>query len=92
MKDEKGKMVTISIRLDSDLKNKMEKLCDDLGMSMSTAYTIFTKKCVTEQGLPFKVNVDPFYSKANQEFLKRSLKELEEGKGIKYNPFEDKEE
>ncbi len=92
MKNEKSKMVTISLRLDSDLKDKMEKLCDELGMSMSTAYTIFTKKCVSEQGLPFKVNVDPFYSEANMKFLKRGIKALNEGKGIKFNPFEDKEE
>ena len=88
----KKQMVTISIRLDAELKKQMEDLCEELGITMASAYTIFTKKCVREHGLPFKVTLDPFYSRANQEYLIRSLKELEEGKGIKYNPFEDKEE
>ena len=34
----------VTFRMDSDLKNKMEKLCDDLGMNLTTAFTIFAKK------------------------------------------------
>ena len=82
-------MVTLSIRLDADLKEKMENLCEELGMSMSTAYTIFTKKCVKEHGIPFKISADPFYSQSNMDHLKRSIKELDEGKGIEFDPFKE---
>ena len=88
MKNDK-EMVTISIRLDADLKSQMESLCEEMGMSMSTAYMIFTKKCVSEHGIPFKVSIDPFYSKSNLDHLKRAIKELDEGRGIAYNPLEE---
>ncbi len=81
------KMITFSIRLDSELKEAMERLCENLGMSMGTAYTIYTKKCVNEQAIPFKVSYDPFYSESNQEFIRKSLESLNAGKGIPYNPL-----
>ena len=81
--------VTISIRLDAGLKEKMESLCNDLGMSMSTAYTIFTKKCVNEHGIPFKVSSDSLYSEESIAYLKKVMKDLDEGKGIKYNPLKE---
>ena len=36
--------VNINFRMDAELKKSMEKLCDELGMSMTTAFTIFAKK------------------------------------------------
>ena len=77
-----GNITTISIRIDSDLKKQMENLCRELGMSMATAYTIFTKKCISENGIPFRVSSDPFYSESNIEFLKEGIKALNAGKGV----------
>lgn len=34
----------VNFRMDSDLKKSTEALCDELGMSMTTAFTIFAKK------------------------------------------------
>ncbi len=81
-------MVTVSIRLDASLKNQMESLCKNLGMSMATAYTIFTKKCISEQAIPFKVSVDPIYSEKSVAYIKKAIKELDDGKGIEFNPLE----
>lgn len=36
-----------------------------MGMSMTTAFTIFATKVAREQRIPFEINVDPFYSEAN---------------------------
>lgn len=35
---------TISIRMDEELKKNMELTCQELGMNMTTAFTIFAKK------------------------------------------------
>ena len=72
---------TVSIRMDSGLKQQMEKLCSDLGMSMATAYVIFTKKCISEHGIPFRVTADPFYSKCNIDFIKDARASLDRGEG-----------
>lgn len=46
---------TVSIRMDSELKRQFEQFCDDVGMSMTTAFTIFAKKVVNEDRIPFEI-------------------------------------
>ena len=50
---------TVSIRMDNDLKNSFDHICNELGMSMSTAVTMLAKKMTREQRLPFELSVDP---------------------------------
>ena len=68
---------TVSIRMDNDLKNKFDHICNELGMSMSTAVTMLAKKMTREQRLPFELSVDPFYSEQNQARLRKSIAEME---------------
>ena len=49
---------TVSIRIDKDLKSKSERLFDELGLNISSAFTIFLKQSVRENGLPFAVNLN----------------------------------
>ena len=72
----------ITFRMDSDLKNKMEKLCDNLGMNLTTAFTIFAKKMTREQKIPFEVSYDPFYSESNIRELESRIAELKAGRYI----------
>lgn len=37
---------TISIRMDTDLKKALELVCNDLGITISTAVTILAKKMI----------------------------------------------
>ena len=55
---------TVSIRMDNDLKNSFDHICNELGMSMSTAVTMLAKKMTREQRLPFELSVDPFLLRA----------------------------
>ncbi len=55
----------INIRMDEELKHDMENLCQRLGMNLTTAITVFFKKAVMEQGIPFPVSADPFYTEPN---------------------------
>ena len=48
-------MTSISLRMDDTLKKQFDAVCTELGMSMSTAFTIFAKATVRRQGLPFDV-------------------------------------
>ena len=68
---------TVSIRMDNDLKNNFDHICNELGMSMSTAVTMLAKKMTREQRLPFELSVDPFYSEQNQARLRKSIAEME---------------
>ena len=44
-----------TIRLDTELRREAEALVSDLGMSLATAFQIFLKQAIQEQGLPFPV-------------------------------------
>ena len=46
---------TFSIRMDSDLKKDFDKLCEDFGMSMSTAINVFARAVVRERRIPFEI-------------------------------------
>lgn len=72
-------MAQINIRMDDTLKENMEKVCNDLGMSMTTAFTVFARKVTREKRIPFDVSVDPFYSEENMAYLAKSIKQLREG-------------
>lgn len=51
----------INIRMDEELKRQFEALCQNIGMSMTTAFTIFAKKMVSENKVPFALTAnDPF--------------------------------
>ena len=69
--------ININFRLEKDLKDELDILCGEIGMTVTTAFTIFAKKFVRERRLPFIVDADPFYSAKNMERLKRSIEQLE---------------
>ena len=77
-------MTTISLRVENDLQTKIEELCESIGMNVSTFFTIYAKKAVKEQAIPFSLtsNEDIFYSKSNMEALQKSTKQIKEGKVI----------
>lgn len=70
----------VNFRMDEELKKDMEDTCKDLGMNMTTAFTIFAKKMTREKRIPFDVSVDPFYSDENMNYLKRIISDIESGK------------
>ena len=73
-------MKLINIRMDEDLKKEMEIVCNDLGINITTAFTIFAKKLTREKRIPFSVSIDPCYSNENIKALQNSIDEVKEGK------------
>ena len=74
--------VLVNIRMDEVLKKDMEKTCQELGINMTTAFTIFAKKMSREKRIPFEVSVDPFYSECNMVRIKESIAQLNEGRTV----------
>lgn len=72
----------VNFRMDAELKKNMEETCKDLGLSMTTAFTIFAKKMTREKRIPFEVSVDPFYSESNMSYLKKIVEDIESGKAV----------
>lgn len=78
----------VNIRMDEELKKNMEQTCQELGMNMTTAITIFAKKMTREKRIPFDVSVDPFYSESNMAHLRRGVEALNAGKGVEHDIIE----
>ena len=74
--------VLVNVRMDEVLKKDMEKTCQELGINMTTAFTIFAKKMSREKRIPFEVSVDPFYSECNMVRIKESIAQLNEGQTV----------
>ena len=45
----------INIRVDSSLKDQVEKLFSELGMNMTTDITVFLRSAVNYEGIPFEI-------------------------------------
>lgn len=72
----------VNIRMDEDLKRNFDYVCNELGLNMTTAITIFAKKMSREHRIPFDVSVDPFYSDSNQKALLESLEQMKNGEVV----------
>lgn len=49
---------TFSVRMDSELKKEFSRLCNEMGMSLSTAINVFARQTVLEKGIPFDITTD----------------------------------
>lgn len=74
--------VLFNFRMDAQVKAEMEKVCNDLGLNMSTAFNIYAKKIAREHRIPFELTTDPFYSESNMAVLQESIRQLERGETV----------
>lgn len=51
--------VMINFRMDEETKKSMEQACREMGLTMTTAFTIFAKKVGKEKRIPFEVTAEP---------------------------------
>ncbi|ANU66103.1 type II toxin-antitoxin system RelB/DinJ family antitoxin [Turicimonas muris] len=82
----------VNFRMDSDLKNDMEQVCSDMGLTLTAAFTIFAKTVTREKRIPFEVTADPFYSDSNMRHLRRGMQALNDGKGVEHPLIEEQEQ
>ena len=48
----------VNIRIDEGLKREFDELCQDLGLTMTAAFTVFAKTAVRRQRIPFEISRD----------------------------------
>lgn len=72
-------MTQVNFRIEEDVKANAEKVLKEMGLTMSTAITMFLVKVGREKRIPFEINADPFYSSENIAELERRVLSLENG-------------
>jgi len=70
-----SKTATVRARIEPDLKEEVEKLFHELGISTTDAINIFFKQVKLRHGLPFEVTIP-------NELTQKVLKETDDGKNI----------
>ena len=53
-----GQTTNISIRMDSELKTQADHFFAELGMNISTAFTIFVRQALREGKIPFEISLN----------------------------------
>ena len=72
----------VNFRMDAALKSNMEKTCKKMGLTMTSAFTMFATKVTQEQKIPFEIVADPFFSEANMARLKQAIADVEAGRSV----------
>lgn len=71
---------TVSIRVDNEVKEKADKLFNELGMNLSSAINIFLRQAIREQAIPFSISIndeDRIYRDA-ESFVDKHIAAFEE--------------
>ncbi len=81
---------TITARVDEKDKARFDAFCSNVGLNTSTAINLFVKAVLRENRIPFEITqaTDPFFSESNMTYVKKSVKELREGKGTAHELIE----
>ena len=61
---------TISLRIDKDARIGMKKVCDEIGLSMSTAFNMFAKLVARERKIPINMDLNITNEIPNKETIK----------------------
>jgi len=80
--------INVTIRLDKNVKEQAERMFNDFGMNLSTAFNIFARQALRQGKIPFEI-YDPFYDEKNQARLARSIADAENGKVTIHEPIEE---
>jgi DNA-damage-inducible protein J len=78
--------------MDEALKKQAEDVFTDMGLSLTTAFTLFTKAVIRQGKIPFEIAVtDSFYSTTNQEHLMKAIATLNTGENMVVKTMEELE-
>ena len=73
---------SITIRMDEKLKKQAELLFEDMGLNMTTAFTMFAKAVVRQIKIPFEITADPFFAESNIRILEERIAKIESGQSV----------
>ena len=90
-------MANITIRIDEDIKNDIEKLFEELGFSISGAINVFLRQALREKAIPFQIRANvtdsnrlltneekynEYFNPHNMKILMESIEQAKTGKVI----------
>ena len=55
--------MNINISMDEDLKQDFDALCDEMGLTMTAAFTIFAKAVTKKRAIPFEISAESVFTR-----------------------------
>lgn len=68
----------LTIRIDSDLKEQLKEITEEMGMDITTFFTVYAKQVVRTREIPFKIAVKEI---PNDE-TKKAIEDVRNGKNL----------
>lgn len=72
----------LQVRLDSETKEKVEKVLTGLGLSMTEAVRMYLRQIIMKRAIPFEINLIEELSNEDVESVGKGLKDIEKGKYV----------
>ena len=74
----------VNFRMDAELKRAMEETCRQMGLTLTSAFTMFATKVTQDRRIPFEVTAepDPFYSEENMARLRAAIADIKAGRNL----------
>ena len=75
-------MKTVTLRMEDNVKDELDKMLESMGMNIATFYNIYTLRSLRDRKIPFDITAaeDPFYSESNMRHLLKSREQIKKGK------------
>ena len=77
-------MAQINFRIDDETKRAAEALFKSLGLTMSSAITVFLNQPINERGIPFRIHAPDPSARPVSELLQR-IDDVEHGRNCHYH-------
>ena len=63
--------VTLSVRMDEEVKRLFDSFCAEVGMNASVAVNLFAKTVIRERRIPFEIAApaEPFFCSSSTAFI-----------------------
>ena len=74
--------------MDNEVKRQAQELFAQFGLDMTTAVNMFLRQSIRQRGIPFALQLDPFYSEVNKERLVRAAERMEQTGGTVHELIE----
>ena len=67
----------VNIRMDEETKLAFDRFCEEIGLSVSSAFNIFARTVVREQRIPFELKTE-----APNEETEKAIENVRQGKNL----------
>lgn len=84
-----AEMTNFTFKMDRQTREDYSKLCDSLGLTMSSATLALVKQAVRDQSMSFSLRDENGFTPAEAAELKRRIADVKRGNTVQHDLLED---